>query len=37
MFTSLYFVLWAKGKEDYYPSEEDRLESGLDAETPLLS
>jgi len=30
MFTGLYFVLWAKGKED-------GLESEFDAEKPLLS
>jgi len=35
MFTGLYFVLWAKGKEGYY--EGDGLESEFDAEKPLLS
>ncbi|XP_030524983.1 WAT1-related protein At5g47470-like [Rhodamnia argentea] len=37
MFTGLYFVLWAKGKEDYHPNEEDCSESRSDAEKPLLS
>ncbi|KAM3734835.1 hypothetical protein ACB098_10G044100 [Castanea mollissima] len=35
MFTGLYFVLWAKGKEGYY--EGDGPESEFDAEKPLLS
>ena len=35
MFTGLYFVLWAKGKEGYY--EGDGIESEFDAEKPLLS
>ncbi|XP_022737771.1 WAT1-related protein At5g47470 [Durio zibethinus] len=35
MFTGLYFVLWAKGKEVY--SGGDGLESEFDAEKPLLS
>lgn len=36
MFTGLYFVLWAKGKEDF-AIDIDRLESEFDAEKPLLS
>lgn len=36
MFTGLYFVLWAKGKEGL-PESDDRLESEFDAEKPLLS
>jgi drug/metabolite transporter (DMT)-like permease len=35
MFTGLYFVLWAKGKEGYYGG--DSMESEFDAEKPLLS
>lgn len=35
MFTGLYFVLWAKGKEGY--SHGDDLESEFDAEKPLLT
>ena len=35
MFTGLYFVIWAKGKEGYY--EGDGLESEFDAEKPPLS
>ncbi|XVF13391.1 hypothetical protein REPUB_Repub08aG0204200 [Reevesia pubescens] len=35
MFTGLYFVLWAKGKEFYLDG--DGLESEFDAEKPLLS
>ncbi|KAK3434608.1 hypothetical protein EUGRSUZ_D02084 [Eucalyptus grandis] len=35
--TGLYIVLWAKRKEGYHPNEGDCLESGLDAEKPLLS
>ncbi|XWS49112.1 hypothetical protein CRYUN_Cryun13aG0135800 [Craigia yunnanensis] len=35
MFTGLYFVLWAKGKEIY--SDGDGLESEFDPEKPLLS
>ncbi|KAL3743287.1 hypothetical protein ACJRO7_018570 [Eucalyptus globulus] len=37
IFTGLYIVLWAKRKEGYHPNEGDCLESGLDAEKPLLS
>lgn len=35
MFTGLYFVLWAKGKEDF--PVDDNLESEFDAEKSLLS
>ncbi|KAI3408039.1 uncharacterized protein J3R85_020520 [Psidium guajava] len=35
MFTGLYFVLWAKGKEGYSPG--NGLESEFDAEKPLLT
>lgn len=35
MFTGLYFVLWAKGKEGF--SYQESLESELDAEKPLLN
>ncbi|GAB4834993.1 hypothetical protein Ancab_033260 [Ancistrocladus abbreviatus] len=35
MFTGLYFVLWAKGKEGYATGE--GMESGYDVEKPLLS
>ncbi|KAL3743284.1 hypothetical protein ACJRO7_018567 [Eucalyptus globulus] len=37
IFTGLYIVLWAKRKGGYHPNEGDCLESGLDAEKPLLS
>jgi len=35
MFTGLYFVLWAKGKEGF--AKGGGLESEYDAEKPLLS
>ncbi|XP_054823306.1 WAT1-related protein At5g47470-like [Prosopis cineraria] len=35
MFTGLYFVLWAKGKEGF--ADADSLEAEFDAEKPLLS
>ncbi|KAG6633498.1 WAT1-related protein At5g47470-like [Carya illinoinensis] len=35
MFTGLYFVLWAKGKEGYYAAYD--IESEFNAEKPLLS
>ncbi|KAF5729845.1 WAT1-related protein [Tripterygium wilfordii] len=35
MFTGLYFVLWAKGREDH--ANGDGLESEFDAQKPLLS
>ncbi|PON40661.1 Plant-drug/metabolite exporter [Parasponia andersonii] len=37
MFTGLYFVLWAKGKEGYNDSAADGFASEFDAEKPLLS
>ncbi|KAA8521371.1 hypothetical protein F0562_012067 [Nyssa sinensis] len=37
MFTGLYFVLWAKGKEDFSNEDEDPLETKCDMEKPLLS
>ncbi|GAB2224531.1 hypothetical protein Droror1_Dr00005293 [Drosera rotundifolia] len=36
MFTGLYFVLWAKGKEGHLPIEEVVLETEDDTEKPLL-
>ncbi|KAM7248921.1 hypothetical protein ACFE04_013429 [Oxalis oulophora] len=37
MFTGLYFVLWAKGKEGFSSSGTEIMESEFDAEKPLLS
>ncbi|KAI5439709.1 hypothetical protein KIW84_025180 [Lathyrus oleraceus] len=37
MFSGLYMVLWAKGKEGYADRGEDFLESEFDANKPLLS
>ncbi|KAF8379229.1 hypothetical protein HHK36_028660 [Tetracentron sinense] len=37
MFAGLYFVLWAKGKEDYASEHDDGQDSMDDPEKPLLS
>ncbi|KAL3829893.1 hypothetical protein ACJIZ3_018695 [Penstemon smallii] len=37
MFTGLYFVLWAKGKEGFSISDDGILETEYDVEKPLLS
>lgn len=37
MFTGLYFVLWAKGKEGYGDNAANGFVSEFDAEKPLLS
>ncbi|XP_059645407.1 WAT1-related protein At5g47470 [Cornus florida] len=37
MFTGLYFVLWAKGRESLSIKDGDTLKSEYDTETPLLS
>lgn len=37
MFTGLYFVLWAKGKEGFLQKEENEIRREYcDVETPLL-